>query len=314
MTRNRNAKRRPTCRQALRVWRIALLSSALGMVPAPAFAAGTLLHTVDFEAPGDFHGEDGTYSQVDSNVDTCEYDGTCGTDSLAIIESPEPVRAGKRAVKVTHAKGDLSARGARAEMKLAQQLTHEYHVSFWYGFSVFIPNDWQFSSRDHSLVFQIHAGSSGPGSSPVVGVRIGDNGNWVITTERDGTPDNQVTDELGTAPIQKGVWNDWVMHPIWSSVSDVAPSVSDGVLEIWLNGNKLVDKQNWRTLYPSTETDKPTPTLYVKLGYYGADTNRVLFHDELRIAKGDGDLSALVSPTSTPTDGGSEWFRPISVR
>ena len=70
------------------------------------FAAGTLLHTVNFEDAGDFDGKDGVYSQVDSNVDTCEHDGTYSTDSLAIIESPLPVRAGKRAVRVTFAAGD----------------------------------------------------------------------------------------------------------------------------------------------------------------------------------------------------------------
>jgi MYXO-CTERM domain-containing protein len=274
-------------------FRLALLTAAFALVPVSAHAAGTLLHTLDFEAPGDFLPGAG-YSQVDPNVDTCEHDETCTTDSFAIIESPGPVRAGNRALRVTFAQGDRqTTSGTRAEVKLGGQFQHEYDVSFWYGFSVLIPDDWEFASSDYSNVFQIHAGS-GPGSSPVVGFRIGDAGRWRITSERDGVPSNQITETLAEFPIQKGIWNDFVMHAVWSSEDD-------GVLEIWHNGSKPVDKQAWRTIHPDTEAQNPTCNFYVKLGYYGLDRDRVLYHDEFRVAKGTGDLSALVAPPESGT-------------
>ncbi len=274
----------------------AIVAALLFPTAAVAGGDGTLLHVVDFEARGDFE-PGGVYSQVDENVDTCEHDETCETNSLDIIEGPEPVRAGLRAVKVTFAEGDeQNTSGRRAEMKLTDFFTHEYDVHFWYGFSVFIPEEWELAEQDHSNVFQIHGGE-GPGSSPVIGVRVGDDGNWLITTERNGTPDEQITDELGTTPVQKGVWTDWVMHAVWSAQDD-------GVLEIWKGGEKVVDLQGWRTLHPDTEADQPTPLLYVKFGYYGEDRDRVLYYDEVRIAKGDGDLTALVSPPGGDGGGG----------
>lgn len=274
----------------------AILASLLLTTATAVAGEGRLLHTVDFEVDGDFD-PGGTYPQVDDNIDTCEHDETCETNSLDIVEAPEPVRAGLRAVKVTFAEGDQqNTSGTRAEMKLSDFFTHEYDVDFWYGFSVFIPEDWDLAEQDHSNVFQIHGGE-GPGSSPVIGIRVGDNGNWLITTERNGTPDRQITDELGTTPVEKGVWTDWVMHAKWSAQDD-------GVLEIWKGGDEVVSLQNWRTLHPDTETEQPTPLLYVKFGYYGVDRDRVLYYDEVRIAKGTGDLTGLVSPPGGNEGGG----------
>ena len=98
--------------------------------------------------------------------------------------------------------------------------------------------------------------------------------------------------ELGA--YETGKWVDWVFHMKWSYESD-------GVLEVWKDGELVVTKQG-----PNCYNDKLGP--YFKMGLYKGWQNwqesdwrhdvvdeRMLFHDELRIAHGENGYD-LVSP------------------
>jgi hypothetical protein len=243
-------------------------------------ASAELIFVGDFEAPGDFE-LGGTYSQFSSNVDTCEHDQTCTTDSLAIVTSP--VRAGARALRITLRKGDTQKTpGTRAEIQTGSHYVTTLDEDFWYGWSIYVPTDWQ-DGTDQKVVHQWHTGGGNPGGNPIIGLRI-DSGKWRITRElTEGTPDPLWE---GVA-VKRAVWTDWVMHIRWS------PS-STGHFTAWMNG-ELVYSEDAANMHAETGS----AAHYQKLGMYGSFvgsvTERVLYYDEVRVAKGP-DGFALVSP------------------
>jgi hypothetical protein len=247
--------------------------------PTPDLApAANLVFTGDFEAAGDF-AYGGTYSQFSSNVDTCEHDKTCATDSMAIVGSP--VRRGARAVRITLRSTDTqSTSGTRAEIQTGSHYTTTLEEDYWYGFSIFVPSDWVFDASDMKVVHQFHTGGGNPGASPIVGLRIRGS-SWLLTTEKDS--DTAVT--LWSAPVERGVWTDFVLHVRWSPTTT-------GRLETFHQG-KLVYAETGRNMDPGTTSGGH----YQKLGLYGsfggAVKERTLYYDEVRVAKGAGGYAAV---------------------
>jgi hypothetical protein len=110
---------------------------------------------------------------------------------------------------------------------------------------------------------------------------------------------NEVLQELmASTPPAYGEWVDWVIHVKFDD--------KDGIIQVWRNGNQIVD---WRGNNHQTEKSEGA---YLKLGLYswqyksdppGVRFKRVVYHDELRIAGGDGNYE-LVAPRGNkkPTD------------
>jgi hypothetical protein len=246
----------------------------------PVDGGAALIFVGDFEAPGDFE-YGGTYSQYSNNVDTCEHDKTCTTDSLAIVTSP--VRGGSRAVRVTLKAGDVQdTSGTRAEIQTGSHYDTTLEEDFWYGWSIQVPVEWE-TGTDQKIVHQWHTGGNNPGGSPIIGLRIV-GGAWRITREFE--EGDTITVWQG-GPVDKGVWTDWVMHIRWS------PSTT-GHFTAWMNGTQI-HTEDGQNMNAGTTTGEH----YQKLGMYGSFsgpvTERTLYYDEVRVAKGlDG--YALVKP------------------
>jgi hypothetical protein len=241
---------------------------------------GELIFVGDFEAPGDFE-PGGTYSQFSPNIDSCEHDEMCDTDSLAIVTSP--VRGGERAVRMHLKDGDKQGTtGTRVELQTGSHYETTLEEDFWYGWSIHVPEEWVFDPDDMKVVHQWHTASGQPGNSPIIGLRI-KGSEWLITRELD----DDTAIPLWTGPVEKGVWTDWVMHIRWS------PGDA-GTFTAWKNGTKEYDE-----VAQNMATGTSDGGQYQKFGLYGSFGGRVsertFYYDEVRVAKGP-DAYLLVAP------------------
>jgi hypothetical protein len=246
-----------------------------------ALVDATLVHVGDFEAAGAFD-PGTTYPQFSTNIDTCEHDQTCATDSLELVTSP--VRAGTRAVRVTLTAGDAQdTGGTRAELQTSGLFEQTLEEDYWYGFAIYLPEAWGDDPNDRKVVHQWHTARKQPGSSPILGLRLR-GATWQLTRE---LADDESATTLWEGAAARGRWTDWVLHVRWSPAAN-------GRLEVWRDGEQLLD-ETAANMHPGTSAGGH----YQKFGMYGEFdgdlTERVLYYDELRVAVGPAGY-ALVDP------------------
>ena len=191
-----------------------------------------------------------------------------------------PVRAGKYSLKITL---DLyeSEKTHRTEIRFDDPKEFKIGEEYWLGESIFLPADWGVSDTNE-IVTQFHAWNS-RGLGPPFSLKVSGN-DWKIQNKWDPTYESRKpsptlqakTWNLG--PVARGKWTDWVFHIKLSYQAD-------GVLEVWKNGELVVQRKG-----PNTYNAEYGP--YLKFGIYKWDwgnknvTRRVLYFDEIRIAKG----------------------------
>jgi len=198
-------------------------------------------------------------------------------DSLTVVT--RPVRAGKFAARTLLRASDPEVNGGqRAEFSDGRRTTKiEMEKDYWYGLSIFVPEDFVAPTKSNAMLFQWHTQQGGP--SPVLAIRVrGDE--WLITgnaTEKRRT--------LTKLPLVKGRWTDWVVHARWSAEAK-------GFWTIWKDGTEVVNEREIVTQYP--EALGP----YAKFGQYhsvGEVPQNVVYFDEYRVA-GPGGRYELVAP------------------
>lgn len=255
-----------------------------GAADATGFDGGAidaeLIFVGDFEDPGDFT-SGGVYSQFDDNIDTCEHDMTCARDSMSIVTSP--VRGGARALRIElHSEDVQDTSGTRAEVQTREQYTTSLEEDYWYGFSIFVPADWE-DGTDQKVVHQWHTGGTNPGGSPIIGLRIRA-GAWQITRE---FVEGDAIELWDGGAVEKGEWTDFVLNVRWSVGAT-------GHFTTWRNGEMVYTEAG-----PNMNAGTTTGEHYQKMGMYGTFsgpvTERVLYYDEVRVARGPGGY-ALVAP------------------
>lgn len=136
------------------------------------------------------------------------------------------------------------------------------HLEYWYGFSFMSPTDVTGDANRH-IIQQWH-GTDDPGEdarSPNLAFEV-DAGRlvckivWASTAIQDDgndDKDGELVYDLG--PYIPGVWFDFVVHAKFDYDND-------GVLEVWVNNTKLVNRQN----LPNWYNDQNPP--YFKIGIY----------------------------------------------
>jgi hypothetical protein len=97
-----------------------------------------------------------------------------------------------------------------------------------------------------------------------------------------------------TRPFVTNTWYDFVLH------FNLATN-STGIMEVWMNGEKLVDVQSGPTVYAYDTSGQPkTPVSNQKIGmYYGAGSAALggeILYDAFRIWKGPGGSYQSVAP------------------
>ncbi|MGV3660946.1 MAG: polysaccharide lyase [Prosthecobacter sp.] len=199
-------------------------------------------------------------------------------DSLTLVTSP--VRAGKFAAKTLLRSSDPEVNGGqRAEFSDGKRMTKiEMEKDYWYGLSIFVPEDFKAPAKSNAVLFQWHTQQGGP--SPVLSIRVNGEG-WLINGNA-----TEKRRALARLPLEKGKWTDWVVHVRWSAKAD-------GFWTIWKNGTEVVNEKDIITQYP--EALGP----YAKFGQYhsvDAETSQnVVYFDEYRVA-GPGGSYELVAP------------------
>ena len=165
----------------------------------------------------------------------------------------------------------------------------------WYGFSIFVPEDYGLSNT-WEILAQWHDEPnswSNPNlgrSNPPLSLGIEQdywrmNNVWdrdPVTREGEWAYDGSYHARQSVmGDVDYGTWTDWVFRIKWSYGND-------GVLQVWKNGELVVDRTG-----PNTYNDNLGP--YFKMGLYKGwrdrnvndpVTERLLYHDDLRVNRG----------------------------
>ena len=140
---------------------------AVMVLPCRA-GAGAIIFRGDFES--------GSRSGFQEDIE--------GDGEYEIVSSPEPVRAGKYSCRYT-------LRKARRVELVPRRCTAPVGSERWYGFSIFIPEDWVANRRKDEVVAQWHASPDRDKGenwrSPPLAVRTKGNG-WQVTCIWDSKP------------------------------------------------------------------------------------------------------------------------------
>ncbi|MES2649733.1 MAG: polysaccharide lyase [Bacteroidota bacterium] len=199
-----------------------------------------------------------------------------------------PVFAGAKAGRFELRDTDpLTNSGTRAEVSFPRP--DPFIKEQWYSFSVYFPSsDYKYDSHSE-LIWQLHQGG---GVSPSAALETrADRYRLIIRP----TPDVQEKIDMGA--IKKDTWNTVVFHYIHSSSSD-------GLVEMWLNNTKVLNRpgRNMYTVGGDFETPKPKLGIY-KWDWNGTETTdvskRILFFDNIRIGKTSATYNEMVAGGST---------------
>ncbi len=147
----------------------------------------------------------------------------------------------------------------------------------WYGFSQYFPDTYVPDSSEEIITQWLDESAKGKpvNRSPTNAIITADDKlKWMIRGDTDaGTSVGNNYIDLGTIP--KNRWIDWVVHIKYSQDNS-------GILEVWMDGIKVIDRQNLTNSY----YDGTYP--YLKFGLSKSNwgtgiSERVMYYDEIRI-------------------------------
>ncbi|MFD2069545.1 polysaccharide lyase, partial [Pontibacter silvestris] len=161
------------------------------------------------------------------------------------------------------------------------------NLNRWYAFSVYFPSsDWQYDTKQDVITQWHQGGGKNPSSSfRVIKDRL------LFDNRKD--PDNTKTFELG--PLVKDKWQTFVVHIKHSHGSD-------GLLEIWQNGVKVVSYAGANSYDSSFDSPRWKVGIYKSDWNYSKTTDtkkRVLYYDEIRMGNENATLADMMPQTAT---------------
>jgi hypothetical protein len=200
---------------------------------------------------------------------------------------PITPRGGNYSLRI-HAEKTSSQTTTRAELEGWKHTFFELGKEYWVGYSIFLPSDggYDFDYKQNEILNQYRhrddASCAAVGISPPDALRA-QNGRWQwdircndTTCACNGT--TRTTIDLGAQ--QTGKWTDFVIRFTFSSGSD-------GVLQVWKDGNKVLDRVNKPNYYPNSMGP------YIKFGVYkwawenSSDVNvRTVYFDSIKVYEG----------------------------
>lgn len=198
-----------------------------------------------------------------------------------------PVRGGTKAMK-SYLNRASSPKSYRTEVSDGGNVKIQPGGEYWYAFSVYLPSDyatdniWEIVAQWHNVPDQSRGEATD--LNPPLSLNSS-NGEWMISTIWDTRPvtlkaSYEGKERFYLGPYKKGVWTDWVFRVKWSPFSD-------GLLQVWQDGEKVVDKKGGIAFNDIAGT-------YFKMGIYkgwgdrqspaGNVSSRTLYHDDLVVA------------------------------
>lgn len=155
--------------------------------------------------------------------------------------------------------------------------------SMWYSYALYFPIDYT-KDRQQEIINQWFQDRT-----PATAVRVKDDRIY-LHTGSSNEPDNRVWIDMGA--VNKGYWNTFVYHFIHSSGSD-------GLIEVWRDGVKLVTRQGGN-MYNLDIMPKFKVGLYKSAFKYGSSdvTYRVIYFDNIKVGNASATF-ALMDPSNT---------------
>jgi len=200
--------------------------------------------------------------------------------------------------------------------------TFNWGDEFWVGFSIKIiehPTGFSIISQHHSTPHLLPGGGGSADWSCTAGpnsfIVLAKDDNFLIRTSTNPNNVNTVP-PIGSAswglqevsrPYQLNQWYDFVLHYKYSLDNT-------GFMEIWLDGNKIVDKHNTPTVYKFDLCGEPrAPRQYQKIGMYYGTGNQggEILYDAFRIGKENSNYDDVAPGGGTLTTG---EFQNINIR
>jgi hypothetical protein len=192
----------------------------------------------------------------------------------------DPVRQGLVA-QITVNQGDFVSSGTRAELV---KMTHEAAGSeYFYRWSVmFAPN--YPSSEKWQLFTQWH--HDGPSGSPPLEMYVNGERMYLRAGGTNG-------DVLWSKPLQRGVWQDFILHVKWS------PDPTQGFVELYRNGERELEPKAAPTMFDGQRN-------YLKMGLYRSaeiPEQGVVYFDDVKMATTLADVLPPRAPNSSASEG-----------
>jgi hypothetical protein len=199
-------------------------------------------------------------------------------NTLSNIHSP--VRAGKTAFRHW-----VNQRGERSELAMSRT---EIGRSYWYGWSMLLPDDFDHRGSD-TIVMQLASWPTPrngrfPHSANGPYLEIKPDGRLIMHLQHKGEEKDMVCDDfeiVDDVSRLKGIWVDFIMHAKWTGDQD-------GFLRLWLRAGEsnYSQKVNYdgRTWWNDEDTGP-----YFKMGAYMGEPgwkgpgSRTVFTDEYRL-------------------------------
>lgn len=184
--------------------------------------------------------------------------------------------------------------GERAEIEMSRTVIGR---TYWYGWSMYVPPDWNDTDPGFDIVNQFAAWPSRPGRRyPCggVGSKIAREGsNFILDLQRRGnTTDAQCTKyTLARVSEIRGQWTDFIINVKWTGNND-------GFFRLWMKvGNgSYIQKINYQgATFWNDEGTGP----YFKLGLYKGNPNfagpapRIIYTDEYRLGDANSNFGQV---------------------
>jgi hypothetical protein len=189
------------------------------------------------------------------------------TTSYGITKSNNSVFSGSHCARFELRYGDpMNNNGTRAEVVFPEAV----NLNRWYGFALaFDTFDYEYDTNDEVIMQWHQAG----GTTPALCFRTRQGNLWLRIMG---------TEWIDLGPLKNGYWNAYVMHVVHASDNT-------GLIELWKNGNKILNKTGANMYALSSTVDKPS----LKLGIYKSGWNdkvtltnkRVLYYDKIKVAE-----------------------------
>ena len=222
---------------------------------------------------------------------------TVGNGRLSVVPAPSSTGQALRAI-VEQGDNPIASSGNRNELFYQGDDVSSGTAERWYRWQTYWPSDYE-SADTWQLFTQWHQYSGG-GSPPMEFFVWGEQLELIV---------NNATTPIWTAPLQRGMWHDFVFHVNWST----DPSV--GFVELYYDGKPVLPRQATATLYSGGGG------AYLKQGLYRDATisqTQTVYHRGMVIGSEQADVvppppappaaakSGVPSPGSPTTSTGSQ--------